>query len=304
MAKRRRVSKGKTTKVAKKKSAAILPHPKNESGTHQVVVDAHIPIEFSSSLGSGAEIMLASDGPSDRPQERLVPRADYIGGNPALRAELDTYYSLVGDDPETGNYRFRLDFPNGIKPTESPRVGTQGVSATGVAADFARVPLAGRSSAMSSGRATLTVVPGDWNNERNEARDYLNRIEPVLVQLLPDIEAAEQAVPDRHGIGGNNPPEPIPLDSMQLRATIQTVNVFRTQLSSDAPDFQIIRLCGLVLKRTAHEVGKLVTWSAQQAVSGVIRAAAVAAAVAALHHDLAGLVAHVERWFQILQMSF
>ncbi len=115
------------------------------------------------------------------------------------------------------------------------------------------VPLAARVTTQSSGRGTLTLLPGNWDAERQQALERITQIEVALTELRSFARQLDAAHRDDSaaGIGHNRPPEAI--DSGSSEATvnlgIEVAKALQSELGSDKPNFRFIALCG-----TAFEV--------------------------------------------------
>jgi hypothetical protein len=115
---------------------------------------------------------------------------------------------------------------------------------------FGTAGVQARATVQTQMRAQLTVTPGDWAAERDQALRRVNEILPILERILPVAAEAETAYRERLGMGGNYPPEPIgpSLDVATVRLAIDAANVYRTELSSAQPRFEVIRVCAGALK--------------------------------------------------------
>jgi hypothetical protein len=103
-------------------------------------------------------------------------------------------------------------------------------------------------------------VPNGTVPDRQQIAETLNRIEPILRELLGDIRERENLFEESSvGVGHNHPPGPLPLDSIQLEISIETVSVFRTQLSFERLNREVGRLCGLVFKGIKERIQPFIT---------------------------------------------
>jgi hypothetical protein len=88
---------------------------------------------------------------------------------------------------------------------------------------------------------------------RAEIIPRLDAIEAGLRAIAPIIESFEAAYRERARIGDNHPPEDIdilPIDLAELELGIVATNLARTEINAEQPRSDVMRLCGLVLRRT------------------------------------------------------
>jgi len=112
--------------------------------------------------------------------------------------------------------------------------------------------------------ASGVVLPRDWPAQRDEMHERLSTVESLLRDILPAVRAIEAAQRNRHGLGGNNPPEPIdgiPTDTAAvLEFGIDTSNVFRARLSDPLPDFWLLHYFGRALERVQATAAAFRRW--------------------------------------------
>jgi len=107
----------------------------------------------------------------------------------------------------------------------------------------------------ASGRATLAVIPTEWNERRAAMAQTVREIGDILREIAPMIAALERA-PAAPGIGHNQPPEPLPIDSAQVQLGISAANVLRTQLSEEQPSFEVSSSASLSSLKFGRRLGR------------------------------------------------
>jgi len=145
-------------------------------------------------------------------------------------------------------------------PIVQEAVGT--ASGVGEANAVGAAVMAGTGTAMSSGRATLTLTP-DWAVLRSELIPRLDAIAEGLREIAPVIEAFEASYRARAQIGHNNPPEDIdllPIGLAELELGIIAANVARSEVDLDHPRFDVLRLCGRVLRWVGGLLWACIKW--------------------------------------------
>jgi hypothetical protein len=119
-----------------------------------------------------------------------------------------------------------------------------------------------RAEDASAKTSPSSVLPPEWEQERAAMLERLGAIEAALEQIAPIVERLEVGPPAAPGIGHNQSPEPLPIETEQIRIGISAANVLRTVLSEDRPRPEAIRLCGLVLRQVGRGIGALMKWVA------------------------------------------
>jgi len=137
-------------------------------------------------------------------------------------------------------------------------------SGVGAANAVGAAVMAGTGTAMSSGRATLTLTP-DWTVLRSELIPRLDAIEEGLRAIAPVIEAFDTVYRTSARIGHNNPPEEIdllPIGLAELELGIIAADVARTEVNLDHPRFDVLRFCGRVLRWVGGLLSACINWIA------------------------------------------
>ena len=148
-------------------------------------------------------------------------------------------------------------FPPMVQEAVGTAAGSGAADAVG-----STVQLAASLTTMSSGGATLTVTP-DWAVLRSELNARLDVIEAGLQAVAPVIQHFETAYRESARIGHNNPPEDIdllPIGLAELQLGILAANLARSEINSDHPRFDVLRLCGLVLRSTGGLIFACIKW--------------------------------------------
>jgi len=158
-------------------------------------------------------------------------------------------------------------------------------------------------SARAEGTLTRFAFPPEWEADRLEAI----RILADLPQNIRDADAAFRLIEqlrqrsptaDRHGIGGNHPPEwTEDLPSVEEVITEATVarEALLTELRSNQPHLASIRLASRALKRVGGWIKGLWqrAYEALLFLGGVGEAARLYAEAKRLYHDNAETVHHL-----------
>jgi len=158
---------------------------------------------------------------------------------------------------------------------------------------------------------TVSVVP-DWPAVRAEMIPRLDAIEAGLRELAPVIQRFEVAYREHARIGHNNPPEDIdvlPIDLAELELGIAAANLARTEINSEQPRSDVMRVCGLVLHRTGWLIAACVKWlggKADKFVDALIplTAAGLAAKFTLLNGDITEVVNKIRHVLELLHSSF
>jgi hypothetical protein len=179
--------------------------------------------------------------------------------------------------------------------------GSQGASAMAAAGGFAADP----------------TVLSPWVAVRPEMFRRLDAIEAGLRELAPVIERFETAYREHARIGHNNPPEDIdilPIDLAELELGIVAANLARTELNAEQPRSDVMRFCGLVLRRTTWFLGGCLKWIAEKGdvyvdgflkALGPLTATALVAKMALINTDIAEVVSKIRHVLEVVQhLSF
>jgi hypothetical protein len=192
----------------------------------------------------------AATGPSGGTAS-IVTTAQLLEKRPIAATEAsETTKSVPPSVNISGGMPGSMDFFNSAD-TPLPLRATARVSAGSGAGNLEVHETAG-----AADRADATVTRAIPPGERDEMLRRLDSIEAALRRVTPFAEQVE-AERARAGIGHNQPPEPIegPPLTETVTAGINAVNVFRTELSIEAPRIDVMRLCGTVLKWAAGAIG-------------------------------------------------
>jgi hypothetical protein len=175
-----------------------------------------------------------------------------------------------------------------------------------------------RAEDASAKTSPSSVLPPEWEQERAAMLERLGAIEAALEQIAPIVERLEVGPPAAPGIGHNQSPEPLPIETEQIRIGISAANVLRTVLSEDRPRPEAIRLCGLVLRQVGRGIGALMKWVAAKgdalvdaavksagelAGKTIIRAAALGIVLSQLNVDIVDIVVRVGHFLRALGIS-
>jgi hypothetical protein len=147
-------------------------------------------------------------------------------------------------------------FPHIVQGAAGTAAGAGAANAVGEAV------VAGTGTAMSSGRATLTLTP-DWAVLRSELITRLDAIEEGLRAFALIIEKFETAYRESARIGHNNPPEDIdllPIGLAELELGIVAATLARTEVNLDYPRPDVLRFCGLVLRWGGGLLSACIKW--------------------------------------------
>ena len=126
------------------------------------------------------------------------------------------------------------------------------------------------------------------------------------------IQRFEVAYREHARIGHNNPPEDIdvlPIDLAELELGIAAANLARTEINSEQPRSDVMRVCGLVLHRTGWLIAACVKWlggKADKFVDALIplTAAGLAAKFTLLNGDITEVVNKIRHVLELLHSSF
>ena len=181
------------------------------------------------------------------------------------------------------------------------------------------VQLAASLTTMSSRGATLTVTP-DWAVLRSELNARLDFIEAGLQAVAPVIQHFETACRESARIGHNNPPEDIdllPIGLAELELGILAANLARSEINSDHPRFDVLRLCGLVLRSTGGLIFACIKWIGEKGnvfVDSFLKAFAktmapatatvLAAKLAGINFDITEVVNKIQHLFEAVHLPF
>lgn len=149
--------------------------------------------------------------------------------------------------------------------------------------------------------------------ERATLLERLGAIEAGLARIAPLVERLEVEQPQRGGMGHNQPPEPLPIDTVQIHLGISAANVWRNELSAEHQRPDVVRLSYLGLKHVAKGIVALGRWLAGKgdefcealvksagntAGKVIVGAAALKVLLEGLGTDLAEVLIALERWAQ------
>ena len=124
----------------------------------------------------------------------------------------------------------------------------------------------GAAVSTQAGSFSVSGIPAalNWTVEIDAMLKRLDVAEASLGQLVPVVEKTKRKrtvrrrQSKRGEIGDNYPPGAIgalPLDVPQITEGIDAIEVLRTELRSAAPRWDVIRICGYVIKRLASAAG-------------------------------------------------
>ncbi len=145
--------------------------------------------------------------------------------------------------------------------------------------------------------------------------ERVSAIEATLKEIAPLVERLEKEQQQYRGIGHNQPPEPLPIDTAQIQMGISAANVLPIELSEEHPSFDVIRLCGLVLKQVWKGIVGLGRWLATKGNTfldallksagstlgkRIIDAAALGVVLNKFNVDMADVIARIEKWLRAL----
>jgi hypothetical protein len=181
---------------------------------------------------------------------------------------------------------------------------------------FPPMSTAGGTALSAVGTLTVdTTVVSPWSAVRSEMIARLDAIEAGLRTISPFIEAFETAYREHARIGHNNPPEDIdilPIGLAELQLGIVAANLARTEVNTEHPRSDVIRLCGLVLNWIAALVSACLKWIGTKGdvyvdsflkALGPLTAAAVCAKLAGVHVNLTEVVTKIRQVFELLHLS-
>jgi hypothetical protein len=164
-----------------------------------------------------------------------------------------------------------------------------------------------------SGKATLTVLPPDWAQTRAALLERVGAIEVALGQIAPIVERLEARAPAPGGMGRNQPSEPLPIDTVEIRLGISAANVWRNEPRAEHQRPEVVRLSYFALKHVAKGVAALSRWLAGKggdfcealvkaagstAGKVIVGAAALKMLLDGLGTDLAEVLIVLDRWMQ------
>jgi hypothetical protein len=183
-------------------------------------------------------------------------------------------------------------------------------------APIGSTPIGGALSAVG-GLAADTTALSPWVALRAELIPRLDAIEAALRALAPVIESFETAYREQARIGHNNPPEDIdilPIDLAELELGIVAANMARTELNAEQPRSDVMRFCGLVLRRTAWLLGACLKWISEKGdvyvdgflkALGPLTATALVAKMALINTDITEVVSTIKHVLEAVQhLSF
>jgi hypothetical protein len=148
---------------------------------------------------------------------------------------------------------------------------------------------------------------------RAEIIPRLDAIEAGLRAIAPIIESFEAAYRERARIGDNHPPEDIdilPIDLAELELGIVATNLARTEINAEQPRSDVMRLCGLVLRRTEWLLVACAKWLGAKGDKFVdalipLTAAGLAAKFTLLNDDITEVVNKIRHVLEVMQhLSF
>jgi hypothetical protein len=204
-------------------------------------------------------------------------------------------------------------FPPVVQEAAGTAAGAGAANAVGAAV------VAGTGTAMSSGRATLTLTPV-WAVLRSELNPRLEAIEAGLRALTPVIERFERAHREHAGIGHNNPPEDIdilPISLAELELGIVAASVARIEINAESPRFDVLRLCGVALRPICGLLSACMKWIGEKGnvfVDSYLKALGKAAAIGSgaalalefsrLHVDVGEVVGKIRHILELVNSPF
>jgi hypothetical protein len=161
-----------------------------------------------------------------------------------------------------------------------------------------------------------------WVALRAEIIPKLDAVEGGLRTIAPVIENFERAYREQVRIGHNNPPEVtdiLPIDLAELELGIVAANLARKEINAEQPRSDVMRFCGLVLRRTGELLAACVKWigskgdvyveeflkeSGRESGKRAVQVVAATVLFEQLHVDLHDVVTKIVHVFELLHLPF